>query len=389
MKILFVVSTLQLGGIETYLSRVVPQLRIDNYEIDVHVLNKNFDPGLLSIVEKSATVKFFNNTKRLGNVFPYGGIIENKYDLIYVTGISSLLYVLMSPSLKSLDIKLMIGVYFQFEFTENLDRYRNKKIFQFLNTLPAENICFCTDGCKLDFIKMYGERFQSSIVSPLYSHVGSHAIERNKYFSKKIKILSVGRLVAFKNYNIYLPSIIRCLIDNGVDVSWTVVGSGPLVNVLNDEIQKNNIKSHVTIIGSVPYENLHKYYREADLYIGAGTTLIEASSYGKPSICTIDNCDRPISTGYFHDRKGYTTSDILDGESTFDVYQMIYDFAHLAGDVKNSMAFAARNASLKYDINNANKDFAEMASAAKSISTCEFEFSRARDLISLVRSAFF
>ena len=112
--------------------------------------------------------------------------------------------------------------------------------------------------------------------------------------------------------------------------------------------------------------------------------MIEASSYGIPSVCTIDNHKYPVSTGYFHDREGYATSDILDGEKISDVYELIYRFAKMEPSSRNSLKNQARRASFKYDLSNVNTDFMALASVARPINVDEFRFSRFKDFCSII-----
>lgn len=114
---------------------------------------------------------------------------------------------------------------------------------------------------------------------------GERYIGHNK--GKNFHILTISRLdFPFKGYILGLLSDLQQLYKELPSITLTIIGDGPnRINVLQ-QIQKLDpkLQQHITLIENVPYENLDEYYRQCDLYIGMGTTVLDAAKYKKPSI---------------------------------------------------------------------------------------------------------
>lgn len=76
-------------------------------------------------------------------------------------------------------------------------------------------------------------------------------------------------------------------------VQLLIVGEGPLKQTLVAEIQRRDLQGKVTLVGSVPLEDLPLYYQSADLFVlpteayeGLGMSTLEALSCGIPVLGT-------------------------------------------------------------------------------------------------------
>ena len=78
-----------------------------------------------------------------------------------------------------------------------------------------------------------------------------------------IKILSVGRFVAQKNFTI-IPSVCEILIKRGLDVKWYVIGKGDELETTQDSIRKKNLESRVFLLGTK--DNPYPYFKACDIY---------------------------------------------------------------------------------------------------------------------------
>jgi Glycosyl transferases group 1 len=107
--------------------------------------------------------------------------------------------------------------------------------------------------------------------------------------------------------------VIRDLVDEGVEnISWHVYGDGPLASEMKRDIVSLKLEAHVFMHGSVAYEKIHDALSDAFVFIGMGTSLIEAGLFGIPGIPAIDSCG-PQSYGYTYNLNGYSV-----GENTGD-----------------------------------------------------------------------
>ncbi|QTY27710.1 glycosyltransferase family 4 protein [Flavobacterium sp. CS20] len=83
---------------------------------------------------------------------------------------------------------------------------------------------------------------------------------------KKIKILSVGRLVQWKGH-IYGLKAIKHLTDKGYEVEYTVIGAGNLEQELKNEAKKLDIYNTVTFLGALPQKEVFKYMKSSDIFL--------------------------------------------------------------------------------------------------------------------------
>ena len=56
--------------------------------------------------------------------------------------------------------------------------------------------------------------------------------------------------------------------------------------------------------GSLPYEAMEKVLKDAFVFVGMGTALLEAAACGVPAIVAIESCPRAATYGLFHETAG-------------------------------------------------------------------------------------
>ncbi len=110
---------------------------------------------------------------------------------------------------------------------------------------------------------------------------------------KKV-LLTVARMAEGKGF----PHLIRLLpqiLQKVPNLVWLVIGDGPKRPALVAAVQKNNLHNVTRFLGTVPYEELAKYYQLADLFVllthkdesseeGWGTVFLEAAASSLPVV---------------------------------------------------------------------------------------------------------
>lgn len=144
----------------------------------------------------------------------------------------------------------------------------------------------------------------SSVKSHLYfnvskevicSSVASEAVIKKKTVgSEGLKVLSVGRFVALKGFDITIRSFARFYhaADAAVQstLHLTLVGDGPEKKRLLKLVEETGISGSVTFIPWIERSALKQLYLESDVFLfpsheGAGMVVAEALSYGLPVLC--------------------------------------------------------------------------------------------------------
>lgn len=78
--------------------------------------------------------------------------------------------------------------------------------------------------------------------------------------------LSVGRLEARKGFR-YLVDAVDRVRSRGVDLTWEIVGEGPLRGWITDTVRERGLDDVVTFHGEVDHGDIPRYYRDADLFL--------------------------------------------------------------------------------------------------------------------------
>jgi glycosyltransferase involved in cell wall biosynthesis len=118
-------------------------------------------------------------------------------------------------------------------------------------------------------------------------------------------ILFVGRLVGGKRPNDALAAIERVR-DSHPDARLVFAGDGPLRTDLKRRAADSDLGSAVELLGAIPYEEMPKLYRAADLFVlpsraeGLPRTVLEALSTGVPVVTSDLRQLRSIVEGVGH-----------------------------------------------------------------------------------------
>jgi glycosyltransferase involved in cell wall biosynthesis len=116
------------------------------------------------------------------------------------------------------------------------------------------------------------------------------------------RIVSIGRLVPWKGYNQYMIGVIAELRARGRDVHWDVYGDGDeaYVRMLQSEIDARGLSDRVRLRGNLPYEAFADALRDAYIFVGMGTSVLEASFCGVPNVVAIANDPHGRTLGPIH-----------------------------------------------------------------------------------------
>lgn len=147
---------------------------------------------------------------------------------------------------------------------------------------------------------------QNAINTKRFENSGSIA---SKLQGSPLKLISIGRLDENKNHQ-FLIDCIQYLKASELDIHLTIIGEGDQRIHLEQKIEKLNLDSYVSLVGSI--ENVEEYLWQSDIYVhsaiseGFGLTLIEAMAAGLPVVCTDGKGNRDL---------------IVEGENGFMVWE--------------------------------------------------------------------
>lgn len=111
-----------------------------------------------------------------------------------------------------------------------------------------------------------------------------------RFNHKGTTIVSVGRLSSVKRFG-EIPSIARALLNDGLDFTWYIIGSGEQESAIFSAIEQQGVKDRVLMLGAK--SNPHYYIKKAKLYVCLSSSeacprvINEAKILGTPVVSTI------------------------------------------------------------------------------------------------------
>lgn len=154
------------------------------------------------------------------------------------------------------------------------------------------------------------------IISP--ELVRSMASEEGGYSEQfnGIKILTIGRLVDVKGYDIAIEAS-RELVKEGYKFKWYVIGEGPNRKKYENMIRNYSLENHFVFLGT--YHNPYTFLKQSDIYVqpsryeGFGMAIAEAKLLKKPVVATnfpvVYNQIKNLENGIIVDMKGKAVFD--------------------------------------------------------------------------------
>ncbi len=131
----------------------------------------------------------------------------------------------------------------------------------------------------------------TTIYNMLDSDIVSKSQEEIAYYpSRKLNLISVGRLETVKGYSVLIDAVNILANDKKLDVSLCLVGYGSQYENLKKKVEYLSLSDRVHLAGA--QENPYPYVAKSDVYIcsslkeGFNIAVLEAMSLGKPVIAT-------------------------------------------------------------------------------------------------------
>lgn len=168
-----------------------------------------------------------------------------------------------------------------------------------LEKMDAQGMVFAmNEGCLDGHRRRYGYKLEKSSLVPLPVVVPFASPPRSE--QGECTVLTVARLVDMKGY---IEGLIRDFAEIAKETrspcKLVIIGDGPLRARLQRVASKTGIGDRIKFVGSVPYDRLPAFYAQAHVYVGMGTTVLEAAAAGLPVIIATAHTRDFITPGLF------------------------------------------------------------------------------------------
>ncbi len=285
----FVQRVFHMGGIETLILRILPEL---TYGESTIVVSGSDGPMIRRL--PANVIKFDGNNE----LFSTLGIVDfiekrnlpkdivfitfNPWSLVNVFVIRYILYFKKNYKIRSFYFAPHSRALF---FAGN--KLSNNFIRKIFLRAPMASTYFMNDVALLAHEKEWGMSLKTWPVLRLPLSKRDTTWVAND--SDILRIVSIGRLVPFKGYNRAAPNIVASLLLDGIRVVWTIWGDGEDQEEVEALIARYNVDGSVRLCGQLAYENIEEELERHDLFIGMGTAMLEAGLVGIPTICALEN----------------------------------------------------------------------------------------------------
>ena len=184
--------------------------------------------------------------------------------------------------------------------------FLGKKLVKIL--LTNRNLVFMdepsVESC-IDFYKLDKNNFKFDIFRlPFHVSIDKADIEIKRE-SNIFNILTISRFdFPFKGYVLGLiNSFASTCINYGGELSMTIIGYGN-DKIMVDKLIKSlpiNISSKINVLDEVPYSKIKEHIEKCSLFVGMGTTILDAANLNKIVIVPVSYQNLNLSTGFFHE----------------------------------------------------------------------------------------
>ncbi len=314
MNILFIRDYPLIDGTFTLLLRQAHYAKNDGYKPYFLFLNKNIEPSLLVEIKLICPVYFPEDLAKLKS--------ENSLPPIEaIHGILSgdrLWY--CYDTIKAIyfpEAAVVIGFYHPRTFIiktylwPSPDVKLYKKLF---SNIPAQNLLFMNDVVKKEHESFFHLDFSKSPIVPIMVDVPAQYTPRKQV--NRNKIVSIGRLVYFKNYISPLIILLASLRKKGYAFEYHIYGDGELMEEVQNLIKKLDAGHYIFLHGSIDYSDFNSIVDDALLFVGMGTSIIESSRQAVPSLQSIESCQEDATYGWFFDQPGYEVGEQIPGKAS-------------------------------------------------------------------------
>lgn len=387
-SILFVMGGLAIGGVETYVVRLAKYLKLAGHSVSVTLLSDKYDQGLFTELSQHASVTIVEHVPFLSasswvNALLPAKTDTTKYDIVHVVDVLTLAYVFLNRD--QLDFKsVSVGIYHSKEIAwwrgrniyfrkKMLELYdRNVQLTLFPNERTAEMAAEFSgaDVSGLDILPL-GISFESySARQPLQS---------------SLRIVSVGRLVDFKIYNRHVISQLAEL-RKLADFEYFIYGDGPERNALIALAESHGVEAYVHFCGEVDYAELPSILDGAFCFVGSGTTIIEASAAGIPSVVGIESIERPLTCGLFSDVAGYSYNEESATTNRVGIFDTIAMLHAMSASEYMQVSERHRKKAKLFDILETSAQFVEKSNRAPRF---DIKINRWIAMLSFIKSVIF
>jgi glycosyltransferase involved in cell wall biosynthesis len=370
------------GGIETFFVRMASRLSDRGHTLKFLFFTDYCDLELLVELEKSAKIYFINeylfiptclkNKSPLIKLFfplknnKIARDILSDVDHIHLPDYNSILYY-KKVFFHKYKWTVSIGVYHinEFVFRDFETWYFGKKIKELFQNISPNCILFFNEISRELYNSYYHDKFKESLITPI-------GIDVSKYQDDYVgiqnnRVVSIGRLSSWKKYNFHMIEAVHVLQQQGITIQYDSYGDGDQLELLNSLVANYNLSHLIKFHKGIPYSKFKEAISNSLMFIGAGTSLVEASACGIPALIGIENESYPVSYGFLHNLSSYSYQERELQYARIDIVQFILQLLNCDELTYKKECERARSRSSDFSIDKSVVDFEKLCGNAENV----------------------
>lgn len=228
-----------------------------------------------------------------------------------------------------------------------------------LKYLPKSNLCVFSDS----MIDLYHSEGVADLTGAQTFRIGVVNKPDETFTSKlyvdssELKICSVGRLVDFKAYNLWMIDVVRKLRKKGINAVYHIYGDGPLKAQMLEKIKDYGLQDFIELKGCVKYSDFNECVKGYDCFIGSGTSVIQSSSLGVCSLVGIESVRDDETYGFFPDCSHVEYNIDALSLTRYSVCELLEDFYYSSSGSKNMLSREHLRVTGQFYVENTVSDF--------------------------------
>lgn len=323
VRFVFLYGPMAHGGIETMILRVANFLAQQGRMVDVCV-----NPGgdLESLFDSRVKVRHYCEMNALRDHFRQMlGVLDNPTILLSFDSSSAARGMLVAREFgKDAVLCHVTGIFHPTDyFMPGQPRDRIWLNARVARALAPHSMFFMNEECRAAHAGWLGLDLADSPIIPLPAD--APAAKWQPVCGTELRIVSVGRLVDFKAYNLGAPLVLKQLLDAGINASWDIYGYGELEPTVRASAAAAGVDRKLRLRGKLAYERYGELAGNYDVFVGMGTAAIEAAMMGLPSVVATVG-EKRGSHGFIHELPFGNVGERIPGRAISDIGEMLQDY---------------------------------------------------------------
>lgn len=346
-EVTLVCGALSLGGIETLIVRLCNQLTAEGRSVRLLCTGGT----LMTDLPPAAEVLIYSGwTEALEKFNSIGRPAQGTTHLVvsFDPTTAALASWLIGQSPRSTALRHITGIFHpRAYFLDGEDRLRRAINRMILRNFRDDQVFFMNVETRESHTEWAARDFSDCPIIPLgiTERQPSYAPGSRQTF----KVVSVGRLVRFKDFNLEIPAIVSNLRSRAIEISWKIFGCGELEQEIRSRIAEFGVDQFVTLGGELPYAELSTELVRHDAFVGTGSTVLEAGMVGMPSIMAIDS-EGARTYGFVQDVPFGNVGERQSEPPTKQISELLFELHSKSTAERIAIGTASRNAVLGYSM---------------------------------------